>query len=849
MRTSQTILVAVALWSAVIEGYWRMSCSVIQTGRVDPVVNYNAPSSHVHKISGAANININSTYASLQEAECTSCSIQADKSAYWTPQLYYRQASGQYVEVPNSGMAVYYLGRGKGADGSAAVPFPEGLQMLSGNTNARSYNSNVTTWGNKTYPSRPLAQRVSFVCINYDKAIPESYGMVNTTCPQGLRAQIQMQSCWDGKNLASSDQSHVAYLSHIDNGACPPTHPILLPHLFYEVLYSVNKFSPATDGGKYVFANGDETGYGFHGDFLNGWDTPTLQAGIDQCLRGTGTGAGTPGDGGVQDCPPFQTTNTNDFADLCPERSPIYPCETVHGSIGTSLPGCITPTGAGRDSTFSLTTCPGGNSVACSPESSPHGPLVSDGNDDYKLIGCFGEVKGGRALKKKSYSNSTNTVAQCLEFCSGSKFAGVEWSKECYCGDTLDSTSLQINATECDMTCSGNQYEICGGGSALNVYTLKNTPSSATSSSSQISTATSSTVSESATLSLSSSSSQSSLTSSPMSSTTASSLISSSSIQFPSTSSFTISKSSTLSLSSSSSQSSLISNPRSSTTTSSISSFPTQFSSALSSTISRSTIISLSSSSSQSSLTSKSASSASESSITSSTASFATSMKSVSPPIITGPSVLTGDANFGYFACVKEPANGHALATQLSITKPVTAEKCLAAAANDYSWAGLEYGGECWAGTSLNQKTAANTTEASCKMTCSGNSNQICGGSRLLSMYKRTSVLIQKTNPFNGTSLGYQYVGCVNEVPNGHILKKRLDASDTMTAESCLNLVNQAVAKGSTYQYAGIGYGRECYAGVNTTDIVVSDGCNMQCPGNSSQWCGGSMRLSFYSRT
>jgi hypothetical protein len=42
----------------------------------DPVLSFGTVSQHVHKISGASNININSTYDSLQEAACTSCEIQ-----------------------------------------------------------------------------------------------------------------------------------------------------------------------------------------------------------------------------------------------------------------------------------------------------------------------------------------------------------------------------------------------------------------------------------------------------------------------------------------------------------------------------------------------------------------------------------------------------------------------------------------------------------------------------------------------------------------------------------------------------------------------------------------------------
>lgn len=101
-----------------------------------------------------------------------------------------------YEEVPNSGTTVYYLGRGVGADGSSAVPFPEGLRMLSGENFARHYDNTTMTWGNKTYPPRPVADRVSFVCIDYNNAIPQSTGMVNTTCPDGLRAQSTCSNLW-----------------------------------------------------------------------------------------------------------------------------------------------------------------------------------------------------------------------------------------------------------------------------------------------------------------------------------------------------------------------------------------------------------------------------------------------------------------------------------------------------------------------------------------------------------------------------------------------------------------------------------------------------------------------------
>lgn len=154
-------------------------------------------------------------------------------------------------------MVVYYLGRG---DNTANFsPFPKGLQMLSGDNGVRAYDSATLT---AAKGGRPVADRVSFACLDKSGPFPEKPYMWRTQCSDGLRAQIQFQTCWDGVNLYKGDQSHVAYLSQIDNGVCPPTHPVLLPHLFYEVLYGVADIKQ--DGGQFVFSNGDTTGYGYH---------------------------------------------------------------------------------------------------------------------------------------------------------------------------------------------------------------------------------------------------------------------------------------------------------------------------------------------------------------------------------------------------------------------------------------------------------------------------------------------------------------------------------------------------------------------------------------------------------
>jgi hypothetical protein len=52
------------------------NCTDVLVVLQDPVLSFGSVSQHVHKISGASNINVNSTYDSLRAAPCTSCQIQ-----------------------------------------------------------------------------------------------------------------------------------------------------------------------------------------------------------------------------------------------------------------------------------------------------------------------------------------------------------------------------------------------------------------------------------------------------------------------------------------------------------------------------------------------------------------------------------------------------------------------------------------------------------------------------------------------------------------------------------------------------------------------------------------------------
>jgi len=56
--------------------------------------------------------------------------------------------------------------------------------------------------------------------------------------------------------------------------------PVRTPNLFMEAFYSVDKFPHGTGVQPFVLATGDPTGYGFHADFISGWDPVVMQAAI-----------------------------------------------------------------------------------------------------------------------------------------------------------------------------------------------------------------------------------------------------------------------------------------------------------------------------------------------------------------------------------------------------------------------------------------------------------------------------------------------------------------------------------------------------------------------------------------
>lgn len=334
----------------------------------------------------------------------------------------------------------------------------------------------------RAYTDDFAGQAVSFVCLDYDGVSTQGYNLPNKTCPDGLRAQVFFPSCWDGVNLDSADhKSHMAYPTKYsyDNGPCPASHPVHMISIFYEVIYSTDGFDWWNGTQQpFVFAQGDPTGYGYHGDFINGWDVDVLQNATDRCTSDTGL---------IEDCDVFEffTTAESQACIIAPEID-----EQVMGTLD-ALPGC-NPVQWGPSEAIIYNNC--GDNATIGAATSYSTDVSALG---WTYIGCGTDVNSNRTFSASQWYSDSMTVEGCVKYCQGKGYslAGLEYQSQCYCSNTLAADRAPVDGVlgNCFSTCAGNSSEYCGGSSRLSMYnqtSVVSLPSSTKSSSSASATAT-----------------------------------------------------------------------------------------------------------------------------------------------------------------------------------------------------------------------------------------------------------------------------------------------------------------------------------------------------------------------
>lgn len=123
--------------------------------------------------------------------------------------------------------------------------------------------------------------------------------------------------------------------------------------------------------------------------------------------------------------------------------------------------------------------CGGSNRLSLYKNTAYSGPAIAPGSSGYTYAGCFNDSVSARTLSN-SLKITNLTVESCLSACSvqGFKYAGVEYSSECYCGNTLQNNGALAadGESKCSMVCDGNKLELCGGSGRLNMYMASSSP-------------------------------------------------------------------------------------------------------------------------------------------------------------------------------------------------------------------------------------------------------------------------------------------------------------------------------------------------------------------------------------
>ena len=133
------------------------------------------------------------------------------------------------------------------------------------------------------------------------------------------------------------------------------------------------------------------------------------------------------------------------------------------------------------------TTCSGNSTEICGGASrltvykanaaiAPVMPSVVAGNKEFKYYNCVNELSNARALGNLLQASDDMTIEKCLGLATGTKYAGVEYGRECWADSTLNSAATNATTAQgasvpaCGMTCGGSKGEYCGDQNRLTVY-------------------------------------------------------------------------------------------------------------------------------------------------------------------------------------------------------------------------------------------------------------------------------------------------------------------------------------------------------------------------------------------
>lgn len=506
---------------------------------------------------------------------------------------------------------------------------------------------------------------------------------------------------------------------------------------------------------------------------------------------------------------------------------------------------------------------PGNDSSSTTPTG---GPSVVKTAGNYNYIGCYSEATAGRALSGKAPAAPTdgNTILTCETACQGYTYFGMEYSNECYCGNTINAgsinqTSDDPNTNGCSMLCAGDTNTYCGGPNRLEMYKLNGslpvptstaggtTPPGPTGGPSVVPTAGAFSYLGCYTEATNGRALSGLMNPVPGATLT----IESCAAACGEYSYFGTEYSGECYCGNSFGAGSALAaggnDPTQNGCSMTCNGNATEYCGGPNrlSTYQKNSTLSASTS-------------------TSASATAATSTSAI--PSATGPITVQNLAGYSYLGCYSEATAGRAL-TGFANPIPgntVTVEACAKGCAQ-FTYFGVEYSGECYCGNTLAQGSAlvAGNTPAvtQCDMTCNGNSTEFCGGPNRLNMYQKAGTSVTSTISATGSTAmtssisstsaapagpiavqtvgDYAFQGCFSEATNSRALTGLAYANASMTVEMCAATCN-------TFAMFGVEYGQECYCGdslqAGSVKVANQNDCNFLCPGNAMEYCGAGNR-------
>jgi len=244
---------------------------------------------HKHAFYGNTTTDAFSTRQSLLAGD-TTCSDPKDLAATWAPTFFIKK-NGQWRPVANHRERTYYFPAIR-PEVAPITNLPADMKLIGGNPHAMSRHQNpaVRWFCGEGSPEKPFP----YDCRPY-----------TTAKEDGVRAIVDMPTCWDGVNLDSVDHmSHVIYADptdttpHVNPARCPESHPEYIPAISIRIHMSIQDPCAGVrpcgpkDGGKNVKIKLSSGPYWtMHADFWNTWVQARLNRLTDRCLR-TATNCG-----------------------------------------------------------------------------------------------------------------------------------------------------------------------------------------------------------------------------------------------------------------------------------------------------------------------------------------------------------------------------------------------------------------------------------------------------------------------------------------------------------------------------------------------------------------------------